>query len=57
MKLLKKDSFVVELSQELCTAISLDTAKYINKLDIKELDNFCKYVLDNMQHTDELLKN
>ncbi len=49
-KLLKKDSFVIELSDDICKAIGLDTTKYLSKLDIKELDKFCKYILENMQN-------
>ena len=49
-KLIKKDSFNIELPDDLCNAIDFDTKKYGNILDIKLLDKFCLFVLDiNLQ--------
>ncbi len=55
-KLIKKDSFIVELSNDICEGLGLDTKKYINKLDIKELDNFCKFILENTVAKDKTEK-
>lgn len=45
-KLIKKDSFEVELSSELCETIGFDKKKYGNKLNLKDIDIFCLYILD-----------
>jgi hypothetical protein len=45
-KLIKKDSFEIELSAELCEAINFNKTKYGNKMDLKDIDAFCLFVLD-----------
>ena len=45
-KLIKKDSFDIELSNELCKAIGFDTIKYGNIMNLKDIDIFCLYILD-----------
>ena len=45
-KLIKKDSFDIELSTELCKAIGFDNSKFGNKMNLKDIDAFCLYILD-----------
>ena len=45
-KLIKKDSFDIDLSSELCKAIGFDNIKYGNKINLKDIDAFCLYILD-----------
>lgn len=45
-KFIKKDSFEIELSTELCEAINFNKTKYGNKMDLKDIDAFCLFVLD-----------
>jgi len=47
-KLIKKDSFDIELPDDLCDAISFDTKLYNKVFDFRKSEEFCKFVLDKM---------
>ncbi len=52
-KLIKKDNFVITLNEDMCNSINFDYKKYDNKLDIKNLDKFCAFVLDNIKNNEQ----
>jgi len=50
-KLIQKGNFNIELPEDLLSAISFDSKKYGNIIDIKNLDKFCTFVLDSINNT------
>ena len=46
-KLIKKNSFEIELDIELMRILKFDSSKYINQISLKNLDEFCLFILNN----------